>query len=110
LVEAAVKTTLIRNEASALRFASFLARFSGWPAAVKGRDERPSGALDSPLRDRWKILLSLALDMADDFIDACFDQYQQQKLGSVHPTRKLSLKEQIYSRSLKSSRTLPPRW
>jgi hypothetical protein len=33
-----------------LRFASFPLQFCGTERAIKGRDERPSGALDSPLR------------------------------------------------------------
>jgi hypothetical protein len=37
----------------------------------------PSGALDSPLRDRWEVVLSLTLDMADDFIDG--DKVRREK-------------------------------
>ena len=33
-----------------LRFASFPLQFCGTERAIKGRDERPSGALDGPLR------------------------------------------------------------
>jgi hypothetical protein len=52
-----------------LRFASFLAPLWGVVRAVKGRDERPTGALDSP-SDPEKIRVSnFLLDKADDFID-----------------------------------------
>src|SRR6516165_3797341 len=46
----------------------------GMGRAVKGRDERPAGALDSPPNPKEEVCLFFTvyflLDMADDFIEA----------------------------------------
>jgi hypothetical protein len=52
-----------------LRFASFLAPLWGVVRAVKGRDERPTGALDSPSDPERMRVSNFLLDKADDFID-----------------------------------------
>ena len=69
-----MKRTLIRNEAL-VHFVSLRSSLDFQDGQLLSRVEMnaPSGALDSPLRDRWEIFLSLALDMADDFIDGCLD-------------------------------------
>ncbi len=75
LVEAAVpefikrKPSTKERSSTELRFASFPLPLCGTARAVKGRDERPPGALDSPLRPfRGRVVVFL-LDEANDFID-----------------------------------------
>ena len=52
-----------------LRFASFPLPLWGVGRAVKGRDERPTGALDSPPDPKAERCAYFLLDTADDFID-----------------------------------------
>src|SRR5208283_1796595 len=52
-----------------LRFASFPHPLWGVGRAVKGRDERPTGALDSPPDPKAERCAYFLLDTADDFID-----------------------------------------
>src|SRR5262252_2868021 len=52
-----------------LRFASFLAPLWGFGRAVKVRDERPTGALDSSPEPERRCVSNFLLDKADDFID-----------------------------------------
>ena len=55
------KRILLRNEAQ-LNFVSLRSRFDygGAERPVKGRDERPTGALDSSLRANGEVLLFIA--------------------------------------------------
>jgi hypothetical protein len=71
LVESEGYLRLVTNERSstALRFASFLARLWAWAAAVKGRDERTSGALDRARCARRDVVCRLLLDRGDALID-----------------------------------------
>src|SRR5205814_5997658 len=51
------------------RFASFPARLWARGGPVKGRDERPAGALDSPSPCQRGLVCLFLLDRADAFID-----------------------------------------
>src|SRR5215831_15815152 len=64
------KRILLRNEAQ-LNCVSLRSRFDCGRAAkpVKGRDERPSGALDSPRRAVWENCCYFSLDSAGVVID-----------------------------------------
>src|SRR5437867_11752587 len=66
----AVKRILPRNEAQ-LNFVSLRSRFDcvGAESPVKGRDKRPSGALDRPFRVLRRGIASFLLDSADAVID-----------------------------------------
>jgi hypothetical protein len=67
----AVKRILPRNEAQ-LNFVSLRSRFDcvGAESPVKGRDERPSGALDRPSRVLRRGVANFLLDCAGVVIDA----------------------------------------
>jgi hypothetical protein len=88
LVEAAVlkfkrENRQLRNEASFVP----VERWYAFAGAVKDRDERPTGALDSPPRTRMD---SCVLDETDDFIDTiCFvlQKGKSRTLLSLHRRR-----------------------
>jgi len=49
-----VKSATKERSCAELRFASFPSPLCRAERAVKGRDERPAGALDSPLSHLWR--------------------------------------------------------
>jgi len=54
--------------------------------AVKGRDERPAGALDRPSRPKGGECVYFSLDRADDFIDV-----RTPDNGKLHAAMQLAL-------------------